>query len=84
MWEKVEARKHTVFLAFPASFEDSHAKTDVAEQDEVVELALFGSVAYRLKTGTEDGADWAGHAKLVRASGAKEWKFAYYRVYIQR
>lgn len=84
MWEKVEARKHTVSLVFPASFDDSHMKTGAAEQEEVVELALFGSVAYKLKTGTEDGADWAGHAKLVRANSAKEWKFAYYRVYIQR
>lgn len=81
MWEKVEARKHTVFQVFPASFESKQDK-------EVVELALFGSVAYKLKTGTQDGADWAGSAKLVRAasggSGKEEWKFAYYRVYIQR
>lgn len=80
MWEKVEARKHTVFKVFPASFESSSSRTD----DEVVELALFGSVAYRLKTGAEDGADWAGTATLVRTGGAKEWKFAYYRVYLQR
>lgn len=81
MWEKVEARKHTVHKVFPASFEES----SFDDGDEVVELALFGSVAYKLKTGTEDAADWAGNAKLVRPSGGGEgWKFAYYRVYVQR
>lgn len=78
MWEKVEARKHTVYKVFTASFDES------STAQEAVELALFGSVAYKLKTGTEDGADWAGNAKLVKAAGDKAWKFAYYRVYIQR
>lgn len=77
MWEKVAARKHTVFKVFPASF-GGH---------EEVELMLYGSVVYKFKgeEGQEGGADWAGFARLVRsAETGNEWKFAYYRVYIQR
>lgn len=79
MWEKVESRKHIVFKVFPASFTGAEEG-----EDEVVELMLHGNVVYKLKTGTEDGVDWAGYAKLSRARGEKEWRFAYYRVYIQR
>ncbi|KAF3770013.1 hypothetical protein M406DRAFT_224236, partial [Cryphonectria parasitica EP155] len=81
MWEKVAARKHTVFKVFPASF-----AAGSAEGDEV-ELMLYGNVVYRLKgreTEEKDAVDWAGYAKLVRTEEDKKWKFAYYRVYIQR
>lgn len=73
MWEKVEARKHTVHKVFPASF------TEAAGEQE---LMLFGSVEYKLKAGGQDSVDWAGYAHLVKDDGA--WKFQYYRVYIQR
>lgn len=78
MWEKVEERKHTVFKVFPLSFSGS--------SDSEVELMLYGNVVYRLKGEQSAGGavDWAGYAKLVRGEGEKEWKFAYYRVYIQR
>ena len=84
MWEKVQARKHTVFKVFPASFDDGAAAG--TEGEEGVELMLYGNVVYRLKANPdgEETVDWAGHARLVRAPGSKEWKFAYYRVYIQR
>lgn len=84
MWEHVEARKHTVKKVFPASFGASGA--EYGAEDEV-ELMLFGSVVYALKGGEsrEGGADWAGYAKLVRSGGSDgTWKFAYYRVYVQR
>lgn len=78
MWEKVEARKHTVSKVFPATFQGD---------GEEVELMLFGNVVYSLKgaaQGDEGAAtvDWAGYAKLKQTAG--EWKFAYYRVYLQR
>lgn len=78
MWEKVQAREHTVFKVFPATFE----KTTTAANE--VELMLYGHVVYQLK-GEDSNApavDWAGYAKLVKVGS--EWKFAYYRVYIQR
>lgn len=77
MWEKVQAREHTVFQVFPAKFE----KTTGADE---VELMLYGHVVYKLKgqESNEPAVDWAGYAKLVKVGS--EWKFAYYRVYIQR
>lgn len=77
MWEKVEARKHTVFKVFPGSFGE--------KRPDEVELMLYGNVVYRLKgsQSNEGAVDWAGFAKLVRTQ-EKGWKFAYYRVYIQR
>lgn len=81
MWEKVEARKHTVNKVFPASFREGGD----ADADEI-ELMLFGNVEYSLKGAQGDGGaaavDWAGYAKLKRTAG--EWKFAYYRVYLQK
>lgn len=76
MWEKVQAREHTVFQVFPAKFE----KTATGQ----VELMLYGHVVYKLKgqESSEPAVDWAGYAKLVKVGS--EWKFAYYRVYIQR
>lgn len=76
MWEKVQAREHTVFQVFPATFE----KTAAGE----VELMLYGHVVYQLKgqESNEPAVDWAGYAKLVKVGN--EWKFAFYRVYIQR
>ncbi|PSS03809.1 hypothetical protein BD289DRAFT_420254 [Coniella lustricola] len=82
MWEKVAARKHTVFKVFPASF----GNTGAHGGNEEVELMLYGSVVYKFKgeEGQEGGADWAGYAKLFKSGAGGEWKFAYYRVYIQR
>lgn len=78
MWEKVQAREHTVFKVFPATFE----KTTTAADE--VELMLYGHVVYKLKgeDSNSPAVDWAGYAKLVKVGS--EWKFAYYRVYIQR
>ncbi|CAN8097243.1 unnamed protein product [Discula destructiva] len=77
MWEKVQAREHTVFQVFPATFEKTEAGS--------VELMLYGHVVYKLKGADsfEPPVDWAGYARLVRAEDGA-WKFAYYRVYIQR
>ncbi|POS80086.1 hypothetical protein DHEL01_v201530 [Diaporthe helianthi] len=77
MWEKVQARKHTVYQVFPANFNGG----------EEVELMLYGDVVYKLKgspEGEEAKVDWAGRARLTRVPGVGEWKFAYYRVYLQR
>lgn len=86
MWAKVAARKHTVSQVFPARFAEQHTCAASGEQHEEVQLMLFGNVVYRLKgaEGDEEPVDWAGHATLVRASGEKAWRFAYYRVWIQR
>jgi len=78
MWEKVQARKHTVIQVFPGVF-------DAAVKDaDAVELMLYGNVVYQLKgaEGFEEPVDWTGYARLVRIGGL--WRFAYYRVYIQR
>ncbi|KAJ2899019.1 hypothetical protein MKZ38_003533 [Zalerion maritima] len=72
MWELVAERKHTVEKVFPASFNPGKA-----------EFMLQGTVNYTLRTGEKAGADWAGHATLKK-NDAGEWKFEYYRVYIQR
>lgn len=76
MWEKVQAREHTVFKVFPATFEKTAAGS--------VELMLYGHVVYKLKgaESSEPAVEWAGYARLVKVDS--EWKFAYYRVYIQR
>lgn len=79
MWEKVQARRHTVYQVFPATFGSTGS-------DEV-ELMLYGDVVYKLKgsaEGEETKVDWAGRARLTRPAGGGEWKFAYYRVYLQR
>lgn len=81
MWEKVQARRHTVYQVFPATFGGQEGG------GEEVELMLYGDVVYRLKEsadGEETKVDWAGRARLTRAAGGGEWKFAYYRVYLQR
>lgn len=81
MWEKVQARRHTVYQVFPANFGGSK------DGDEEVELMLYGDVVYRLKGGAdgeETKVDWAGRARLRREAAGGEWKFAYYRVYLQK
>lgn len=77
MWEKVQAREHTIFQVFPATFAATAAGA--------VELMMYGQVVYQLKgaDSPEPPVGWAGYAKLVRA-GDGAWKFAYYRVYVQR
>lgn len=80
MWEKVQARQHTVDQVFPATFNGQGGGGEV-------ELMLHGCVVYKLKgssEGEEAKVDWAGRARLTRAAGGGEWKFAYYRVYLQR
>lgn len=71
-----------MFQVFPGSFGEGKGKDGGDE----VELMLYGNVVYMLKASPdgEDKVDWAGRAKLTRASGGGEWKFAYYRVYLQR
>lgn len=83
MWEKVQTRKHTVYQVFPAAF--GGAKDGEGGGGEV-ELMLYGDVVYRLKASPDEETkvDWAGRARLTRAAGGGEWKFAYYRVYLQR
>lgn len=85
MWEKVQARRHTVYQVFPATF--GGAQEQEGGGGDEVELMLYGDVVYVLKgaaDGEEAKVDWAGRARLTRAAGGGEWKFAYYRVYLQR
>lgn len=81
MWDKVQARKHTVYQVFPATF--GEAKEGGGDE---VELMLYGDVVYRLKASPDEETkvDWAGRARLTRGAGGGEWKFVYYRVYLQR
>lgn len=83
MWEAVGARKHTVVQAFPAKFAGSDGG---AQDDEEVQVMLYGHVVYRLKgkESDEEPVDWAGHARLVRTKEEEGWKFAHYRVWLQR
>lgn len=83
MWEAVAARKHTVVQAFPARFAEGDG---VRDGEEEVQVMLYGHVVYRLKgkESDEELVDWAGHARLVRAKGEAGWKFAHYRVWLQR
>jgi len=85
MWEKVQARRHTVYQVFPGTF--GGAKEGGGGDGNEVELMLYGDVVYKLKgssEGEEAKVDWAGRARLRRAAGGGGWKFAYYRVYLQR
>lgn len=72
MWEHVAERTHTVEKVFPARFQPGRP-----------EFMLFGRVDYVLRTAQKQSADWAGHAILEKDEKG-DWKFAYYRVYIQR
>lgn len=83
MWKEVEERKHRLVKVFPANFSASE-HTRVAPLNEA-EFMLFGAVAYRLKDeGGDAVADWAAHAKLRRDRVTAPWRFAFYRVYIQK
>ncbi|KAJ9155109.1 hypothetical protein NKR23_g2368 [Pleurostoma richardsiae] len=83
MWEKVQSRRHTVYKVLRGSFPAAGGA-----ETPTTELALFGTVEYRLREngGREKSTvDWAGHARLrsdEAAGGA--WRFEYYRVYMQR
>lgn len=82
MWRDVEERKHRLVKVFPASF--SANRTAVAPLNEA-EFMLFGAVAYRLRNGGGDAVkDWAGHARLSRDKVTSQWRFGFYRVYLQR
>ena len=47
---------------------------------------LFGDVKLLLKSGENATVPWAAHAVLKRdvEGGREEWKFGYYRVWLQR
>ncbi|GAB1320626.1 hypothetical protein MFIFM68171_10836 [Madurella fahalii] len=82
MWKDVEERKHRLVKVFPGSF--NAGRTVVAAMNEA-EFMLFGAVAYRLRNGGGDSAvDWAGHARLFRDKVTSQWRFGFYRVYLQR
>ncbi|KAH8707604.1 hypothetical protein GQ44DRAFT_830925 [Phaeosphaeriaceae sp. PMI808] len=67
MWEKVLSRKHDVLKIFPfGSWSD--------------EVMLYGTVKYGLKSGGENGVDWAARAHLVKEDG--KVKMDFYQVYL--
>jgi hypothetical protein len=84
MWSVVRERKHTVSKVFPAQFREARVPGEAVE----CECMMFGEVEYR----TEDGAveattvPWAGHGVLRKETVGEreEWKFAQYRVWLQK
>lgn len=82
MWTSVQERKHTVVKVFPGRFHEEHAEGS----DNEYECMLFGEVNLRTKDGNTWAVPWAGHAVLKKEKeGEKdEWKFGYYRVWLQR
>ena len=82
MWTHVSSRKHTVTKVFPARFKAPEEEDSSGE----VELMLFGQVDLTLKDGGKAAVPWAGHATIVKdTSGEKgEWRFAQYRVWLQK
>ncbi|OAA73926.1 hypothetical protein ISF_00827 [Cordyceps fumosorosea ARSEF 2679] len=79
MWKVVAERRHTVEKVFPARFRED-------EQGEC-ECMLFGEVRIKTRDDKEMVVPWAGHATLTKVvvDGLKEeWKFAQYRVWLQR
>ena len=83
MWNVVAERKHVVNKVFPGSFQDAEAAKNEAEE---CELMLFGDVHLVTKEGQAMTVPWAGHGVLrsVGEGDKKEWKFAKYRVWLQR
>lgn len=96
MWTHVSSRKHTVTKVFPARFKTTEEETEAGEEQEECELMLFGQVDLTLKDGGSAAVPWAGHATVVRDTAAPaagsgetkgnkgEWKFAQYRVWLQK
>ena len=85
MWDGVQSRKHTVFKAFPARFQELSPKDENGSKGLEHELMMFGEV-HRVKTdGNEVRIPWATHAvvRKVDSDGKHEWKLAQYRVWLQ-
>jgi hypothetical protein len=82
MWRDVEARKHRLVKVFPASF-SSTSTTSVPLNE--AEFMLFGAEAYQSrKDGQKSVVDWAGHALVSREKVTSQWRFHFYRVYLQK
>lgn len=82
MWTTVDERKHTVTKIFPGMFQGA----DASRAPEC-ECMLFGEVQYRTKDGgAPSTASWAGHGTLRKEKNGEheEWKFAQYRVWLQK
>ncbi|KJZ71782.1 hypothetical protein HIM_08802 [Hirsutella minnesotensis 3608] len=83
MWTTVQERRHTVTKVFPGQFEGGAGKEGELGG---CELMLFGDVALTTKDGQRATVPWAAHAVLTleRDGERDEWKFARYRVWLQR
>lgn len=93
MWEGVQSRTHCLARVFPVLF-----KPFLSEDGCELEMMLYGSVKYIRTSGQVEVVPWAGHAvmrnKTRRATMDAEskvtvvepgdWKFAYYRVWLQK
>lgn len=78
MWTTVQRRRHRVAKVFAGRFGDEAA----------CEVMLFGDVRLTTTTTTTgDGGEsvvpWAAHG-VLRREGPAGWKFARYRVWLQR
>lgn len=68
MWERVEARKHTVEKVFSGGFSLPWQLGGGGGGGSVenLEFMVYGTVVYTMKdTGEEERMDWAAHAELV-------------------
>lgn len=72
MWTTVRERRHSVAKVFPGRFRDGGE----------CEVTLFGEVELTTKEGHDGMVPWAAHGELRREGG--EWKFARYRVWLQK
>ncbi|KAM4060327.1 fungal specific transcription factor [Hirsutella rhossiliensis] len=73
MWTTVRERRHTVAKVFPGRFRDDECECEVM---------LFGEVKLTTKEGNEAVVPWAAHGGLRREGAG--WKFARYRVWLQK
>lgn len=67
-------RKHSIVEVFPASFPGDEAGA--------AQVMLSGSVDRFSESGETTTVAWAGHMKLKK-NAAGQWKFTYYRVWLQ-
>ncbi|KAH7328561.1 hypothetical protein B0I35DRAFT_21190 [Stachybotrys elegans] len=84
MWATMAERKHVVTKVFPGRFSPADA-SDGESSD--CECMMFGEVQYKTSDGSSLTTPWAAHAVLHKETDAgdkEEWKFARYRVWLQK
>ena len=80
MWTHVKTRRHAITKVFPARFgENGNNETEC-------ELMLFGDVSYITKNNESSAFPFAAHGILKKSLEGEpvEWKYQYYRVWLQK